>query len=192
LARRGASDMGVTFYMALPGTELFRSLYDAGRIKIDRKYFRHILDGLAPFPSQTYGDSLGRIGLSYWKYRMAHRFYSAPSRKELSLLKSIRLAVTGLFRKGDLTRVQTVVRHGVTTGLETLFAYLRPRYMKRSQERRMFASWDAIYRRIHEQKLECGAVSLQLADTTQLHRKNVVPSLVKEHTTVRTIAAVEP
>jgi radical SAM superfamily enzyme YgiQ (UPF0313 family) len=191
LARRGAGDMGVTFYMALPGTELFRSLYDAGRIKIDRKYFRHILDALAPIPSQTYCDSIGRLRLAFWKFRMARRFYSAPKHNGSSLMKAMRLAISGLFGGGDhQTRMETVFRHGVTTCMQTLLAYLQPRYMKISDERRMFASWDATYRRIHEQKLECGAVQPQPADTTELHRKNVVPALIQEHTTVRTIAAL--
>jgi radical SAM superfamily enzyme YgiQ (UPF0313 family) len=190
LARRGAGDMGVTFYMALPGTELFRSLYDAGRIKVDQKYFRHILDALAPLPSQRYCDSMSRLGLGLWKYRMAWRFYKTKQRSgEAGLSNAFRRALTGLFRKGNhKTRMETVIRHGVTTGMETILASFRPRYMKRSEERRMFASWDAVYRRIHEQKVECGAVNRQPADTTVLHRTNVVPALVKEHTTVRTIA----
>src|SRR5262249_3440328 len=173
--------------MALPGTELFRSLYDAGRIKIDRKYFRHILDALAPVPSQTYCDSLGRLRLAFWKFRMARRFYAAPKDNRSGLLSALRLAIGGLFGGGDLqTGMETVFRQGVTTCLQTLLAYLQPRYMKRPDERRMFAAWDAIYRRIHEQKLECGAVQPQPADTRELHRKNVVPALIQEHTTART------
>ena len=49
LAKHGVNDVSVGYYLALPGTELFHSLYDAGRIKIDREYFRHILDSLATF-----------------------------------------------------------------------------------------------------------------------------------------------
>jgi hypothetical protein len=51
----------------------------------------------------------------------------------------------------------------------------------------MFAKWDSIYRRIHEQKLECGAVIRQPEDTAVLHRTNVVPALIREHATIRTV-----
>jgi hypothetical protein len=86
--------------------------------------------------------------------------------------------------------METVIRHGAITALESLFAFLRPRYMKRSDERRLFSSWDAIYRRIHEEKLECGAITVHPSDTTELHRSNVVPGLIKEHSTPRSISAV--
>jgi len=189
LAWRGAGDLNVTYYMALPGTELFRSLYDAGRITFDGKYFRHILDGLALMPATSYCN-FSRLRLTYWKFKMTHRFYSAPRREAAGLIRTAFRALGGLFDKGEHhTRLETAFRHGVWAGIQTLQAFLLPRYMSKAKERRMFASWDGIYRRIHEQKLECGAVQLQPADTTELHRKNVVPALIKEHTTARTIEA---
>jgi radical SAM superfamily enzyme YgiQ (UPF0313 family) len=190
LARHGVTDIGIAFYMALPGTELFNSLYDAGRIKIDRKYFRHILDALTPLPSQTYCDALSRIDLAIWKVRMFRRFYSARKRDgEGSLLVSIARAVRGIFRKEDhATKLETVARNAFMSGVETILACFSPRYMKKSEERAMFASWDPIYRRIREQKLACGAITRAPADTTELHRANVIAALAKEHSTARTIA----
>ena len=44
----------VGYYMALPGTQLFNSLYDSNKIKLNKSYFSHILDSLAIIPSQKY------------------------------------------------------------------------------------------------------------------------------------------
>jgi anaerobic magnesium-protoporphyrin IX monomethyl ester cyclase len=191
LASHGVTDIGIAFYMALPGTELFNSLYDAGRITVDRKYFRHILDALTPVPSQTYCD-LRRIDLAIWKYRMFRRFYGARKRDgEGGLLVAIRRALRGLFHKDDhASKLETVARNAMISGLETIRASFSPRYMKKSEERAMFASWDPIYRRIREQKLACGAVTRAPADTTELYRANVIAALAKEHGTARTIVPV--
>jgi radical SAM superfamily enzyme YgiQ (UPF0313 family) len=192
LANRGVVDIGINFYMALPGTELFRSLYDAGRIKIDRRYFRHILNSLAPIPSQTYCDSLSRMDLAFWKFRMFRRFYGATKRNgDTGLAKEIWRGIKGLFRRGDhQTKMETAVRHAFTTGMGTILSVLRPRYMKTSEERAMFASWDPLYRHIHEEKLKAGALEVAPSDTTKLHESNVIPVLSREHATMRTIAAV--
>ncbi len=192
LARHGVTDIGIAFYMALPGTELFHSLYDAGRIKIDRKYFRHILDALTPLPSQTYCDALSRIDLAIWKFKMFRRFYGARKRNgEGSLLVAIRRALRGLFGSEDhASKLETVARNALTSALETALACFSPRYMKKSEERAMFAAWDPIYRRIREHKLACGAIVRAPADTTELHRGNVIPVLARDHGTTRTLAAV--
>jgi anaerobic magnesium-protoporphyrin IX monomethyl ester cyclase len=191
LARHGVSDIGVAFYMALPGTELFNSLYDAGRLKIDRKYFRHILDALTPVPSQSYCDALSRTDLAIWKFKMFRRFYGARKRDgEGGLVAAIRRALRGLFRNDDhASKVETVARNALTSGLETIRVRFSPRYMTRADERAMFASWDAIYRQIREQKLACDAAPRAPADTTELHRANVIPVLAREHATARTITA---
>ena len=191
LARHGVTDIGIAFYMALPGTELFNSLYDAGRITIDRKYFRHILDALTPVPSQTYCD-LSRIDLAIWKFKMFRRFYGARKRDgEGGLLVAIRRALRGLFHSEDhASKLETVARNAMISGLETIRASFSPRYMKKSDERAMFASWDPIYRRIREQKLACGASPRAPADTTELHRANVIAVLAKEHGTARTITPI--
>jgi anaerobic magnesium-protoporphyrin IX monomethyl ester cyclase len=190
LARHGVTDIGIAFYMALPGTELFNSLYDAGHIKIDRKYFHHILDALTPMPSQTYCDALSRLDLAIWKVKMFRRFYGGRKKDgEGSLLRSIGRAIRGMFRSDDHeSKLETVARNALISGVETVLAYLSPRYMKRSDERVMFASWDPIYRRVREQKLACGAITRAPADTTELYRVNVIPLLAKEHGAARTIA----
>ena len=192
LSHRGVGDIGINFYMALPGTELFRSLYDAGRIKIDRRYFRHILNSLAPIPSQSYCDTLSRMDLAFWKFRMFRRFYSATKRSgEAGLFGAVLRGLRGLIRKGDhQTKMETAVRHALTTGIETFLTVFRTRYMPRAEERAMVASWDPLYRRIHEQKLECGAIEPMSSNTAELYRSNIIPVLVKEHGTERTIVSV--
>jgi hypothetical protein len=59
--------------------------------------------------------------------------------------------------------------------------------MKRADERAMFAGWNEIYRQVREQKLLSGAAALVPADTSELHRTNVISKLAKDHTTARTI-----
>jgi len=189
LARRGVGDIGISFYMALPGTELFHNLYEAGRIKINQAYFRHILNSLAPTPSQTY-CTLSRSDLSLWKIRMLRRFYRAK-KSEGGMAGALLRAARGVLRRdGHKTKMETAVRHGVTTALQTVASVFRPRYMKRSEERAMFASWDGIYRQIFEQKLACGASTERSLAPADLHQENVIPVLVRDHSTARTITSV--
>jgi hypothetical protein len=191
LAQRGVSDVGINFYMALPGTELFQSLYEAGRIKIDRKYFRHILSALAPIPSQSFCENLSRLDLAIWKVRLFRKFYGLKRQGEGGLFSAVLRGVRGVFRKDDhQTKLETAVRLAFVSAVQTAASILRPRYMSRSEERAMFTAWDGIYRRIHEQKLECGAVGRTETDTAELHLGNIIPGLVKEHATPRTITSV--
>jgi radical SAM superfamily enzyme YgiQ (UPF0313 family) len=190
LSRHGVNDIGVGYYMALPGTELFHSLYDSGKLKIDGKYFRHILDALAPYPLQSYCEVLSRWDLASWKFRMFKRFYGAKKAGQDGLVGSIRRAASGLFNSDDhATKLQTVVRNAMTSGIETILANFSPRYLNKADERAMFGSWDAIYRGVREQKLASGAATRAAADTTELHRANVIFALTKEHAATHTIAA---
>jgi radical SAM superfamily enzyme YgiQ (UPF0313 family) len=191
LAEHGVNDIGVGYYMALPGTELFHSLYDAGRIKINRQYFRHILDALAPVPLQSYCEKLSRRDLTFWKIKMYRRFYSARKRNgEAGLLVSIRRALRGVFSSEDhATKLETVARNAAKSGFEAVMATFGRRYMKKADERTMFARWDDIYRQVRQQKLSSGAAMPVPVDTTELHRANVIPRLAKDHTTARTITA---
>ena len=77
IAKHGVTDLSVGFYMALPGTELFHSLYDSNKIKLDIEYFKHILDSLALFPSQKYCSAISRMSLLLWKLKFYLRFYKS-------------------------------------------------------------------------------------------------------------------
>ena len=190
LGRRGVGDIAVGYYMALPGTELFHSLYDAGRIKLDRRYFRHILEALAIVPSQSYAQALRPRDLVFWKLRLYRRFYGAKKRdSEGGALTSVRRALRGVFSGGDhATRLETAFRNGIMSGLETIRAFFGPRYMRRTDERAMIASWDGIYRSVRQQKMRSGAVERAPSDTSELHRTNVIAALTRDHATARSIA----
>ena len=192
LSSHGVTDIGIAFYMALPGTELFHSLYDAGKVKIDRNYFRHILQALTPIPSQTYCDALDRLDLTLWQFKMYRRFYGARKRDgEGNLIRSIARAFRGLFGSEDHTsKLETVARNALISSFEMARVRFSRRYMKRSDEDAMFASWDPIYRRIRETKLACGAATRAPADTSTLYRNNVIPVLARDHGTARTVAPV--
>lgn len=193
LAQHGVNDVGVGYYMALPGTELFHSLYDSGRIRIDRKYFRHILDSLAPVPSQSYCEALGRLDLMRWKIKMFRRFYAASKQNgEGGLWSSVRRALGGLFHSDDhATKLESALRNALKSVRDSLLAFFSARYMPRAEERRMFANWDLIHRRVREQKLASGLAMRSPADTSKLHRTNIIPALVKEHSSARSIAPAE-
>jgi len=189
LSSHGVNDIGIGYYMALPGTELFHSLYDGGHLKIDGKYFRHILDALAPVPLQSYCEALSRLDLVFWKFKMFRRFYGAKKRNgEDGLLSSLRRAASGLFHSDDhATKLETVVRNAMTSGIETILATFSPRYLNKTDERAMLASWDSIYRGVREQKLASGVATRAAVDSTDLHRTNVIFALTREHATIHTI-----
>lgn len=189
LGRRGVSDVSVGFYMALPGTELFHSLYDAGRIRIDRAYFRHILTSLALVPSQSYCDALSPAALVLWKLRLYRRFYGAKKRDSRDgFVRSAMRALRGLVGDGShATKLESAFRNALTSGMDTVKVLAGRRYMSRAEEAAMFGTWDAVFRSVREQKVANAVVSSSPADTTVLHRSNVIAALIKEHRTPHVI-----
>lgn len=189
LGRRGVSDVSVGFYMALPGTELFHSLYDSGRLRIDRAYFRHILKSLALVPSQSYCAGLSPAALMWWKLKLYRRFYGAKkSDSRDGLVRSAMRVLRGLMNDGDhATKLESAVRNAFTSGRDTVKVLAGPRYMSRAEETAMFAGWDAIFRSVRTQKITNAVVSTSPADTTDLHRTNVIVALTREHGASHTI-----
>jgi len=185
LADAGVTDVSVGFYMALPGTELFHSLYDAGKIKLDRSYFRHILDSLSIAPSQSYCASLSRADLTKWKLRMFYRFYKAKPRSGLAA--SIRRALSGMKGGGHNSKLQTAARNGLNSALATVGVHFGQPWIDAKAERAMFADWDACYRRVRSHQLTEGIALPAPADTTELHRNNVIASLSLSHQSERTM-----
>lgn len=189
LVAEGVTDMSVGYYMALPGTELFHTLYDAGKIKIDRAYFRHILDSLSIWPSQSYADALDSKALFGWKFRLYRRFYGAKRRRsgKQGLMASVRRALTGFKAGGHGSKLQTAVRNAASTALDTAKTRFRRGWLPRREERALFAEWDAIYRRIRAAKLAQGAALPALADSARLHETNVLAALRRDHGTPRSL-----
>ncbi len=189
IADIGINDAAVGFYMALPGTQIFDSLYDSGQITLDREYFRHILSSTSLWATSTY-SGLSRPRLTYWKFKLMRHFYRQPRQlvHSTSLFTSIKQAMRGL--RGDHqdeTKMQSAVRNGVTSFVDNLKVMPTRGWMSRREERRFFDQWDGIYRSIRTNNLACGAALPGPADTTELHERNVTKLIKEIHGTRRRI-----
>ena len=181
-AKEGVTDVSVGFYMALPGTQLFYSLYDAGKIRLNRDYFRHILDSLSLWPSQSY-CSLSRLELAVLKLRIFLGFYGA--KRQLSgrgaLMTSVKRALSGFGKGQHESKLQTAFRNGMTSAWDCMRVQFKPGWMPRKQEFEMFENWDAIFESIRRQKRAGGVYAAAPADTSQLHLVNVIPLVRQDH-----------
>jgi anaerobic magnesium-protoporphyrin IX monomethyl ester cyclase len=191
IAEIGINDAAIGFYMALPGTQIFESLYDSGQINLDRTYFRHILSSTSLWATSTY-SGLGRARLTYWKFRLMRHFYSRQ--RELvgsdGMLSTILHTLKSLRddTAGDETKLQSAFRNGVISAIDTVRVKLRPGgWMSRREERNFFDSWDRTYREIRASNLASGAAVRAPADTTELHTRNVTKILRETHGTKRRI-----
>jgi len=187
MAAEGLTDMSVGFYMALPGTALFYSLYDAGRIKIDREYFTHILHATTLWPAHTYSD-MSKLALATLKIRLLLRFYGAKrsSSKSAPLLTFLRRALSGLFDGGSHgSKLETAFRNGVKSAWDTIRAQFKPAWLPKRKEAQMFENWEAIYRELRRAKLADGLIQQLPADTSKLHLSNYVPMLHADHRNAR-------
>lgn len=184
LAEAGVTDLSVGFYMALPGTELFHSLFDAGRIRFDKAYMRHILDSLALWPSQSYCKKLSQLDLFRWKLKFFFRFYGAKKklRSKSDAGSSLLHMLRGMFSsaKHD-SKLQTALRNGITSFQESLKAQFGPRWMSRAEENALFSDWNTLYGLARQRKIQLGVISPSPEDTTQLHRTNIGPVLIADH-----------
>jgi radical SAM superfamily enzyme YgiQ (UPF0313 family) len=190
IADIGITDLAVGFYMALPGTQMFDSLYDNGKIVINRRYFRHILAATSLWSTSTYNEHLSNLELTVWKFRLFRRFYGrrragGESRSPASSLWS---SVSHLRQKGrDESKFQTAFRNGVVSGIETAKCKLQRGWMSRAEEERFFELWDDIFREIRERNTRDGIHTPAPADTRQLHEINVILPLKAEHAARRRI-----
>jgi anaerobic magnesium-protoporphyrin IX monomethyl ester cyclase len=184
IADIGITDVGVFFYMALPGTQMFDSLYDNGKIVINRKYFRHILASTTLYPTSTYNEHLSLLKLTVWKYRMLRRFWRRRRGVEASagLAGSLWGSLIRLRGKGgDERQFYTAIRYGVATAINTAKCKLKRGWMSWADERRLFEHWDDIFREIREKNVRDGVHTPAPADTRKLHEINVIMPLKAEH-----------
>lgn len=181
IARRGVNDLGSGYYMALPGTELFRTLYAKGKIVIDREYFRHILEGLSLIPSTSYSEQLGRGALFYWRLRFVAAFYLT----RLRVLGIRNVAAGGTQMASDRThtsKLQTALRVALRNGLASLQVRLSGvRWMPYEEETRLFEPWDAVFREITERRREAGIEVPPPLDSRELQNENVTRALRRDH-----------
>jgi hypothetical protein len=185
LVAAGITDLVLGYYMNLPGTELFDSQYDAGKVRLDRTYFGHILQSTELFPSISYCEHLGRLGLAWWKYRLYLRFFAGSWRKTLGgrQLRSARRALSGLWNRETDSKLPAAIRHSLKTLWNTIKVRFARRWIPRREERRLIAGWDAIYREIRAQQL--ASVSRPTLATQELFQHNVNAAIHERHATTR-------
>ncbi len=186
----GVTDMVVGYYMALPGTELFNSLYEAGRIKLDRTYFAHDLQGLALWPTTSYNDHMGRWKLFYWKLKLQLGFYATKTHHadRSGMLASLWRAASGIFQDVHESRVQTAVRNAFVSTIDGLRARLGRRWMPIAEERAMLEGWDDLYRELRGQLTRTGVLDPAPVDSSEIHTQSVIKSLRKLHGASRVIS----
>ncbi len=184
LAARGVTDVSVTFYLALPGTELFLSLYDAGAIRIDRDWFRHVPEGLGFVPRLTFGDA-GRWRLAREKLRIFLRFYRQRRR-------ALRQAIGGLRGTRHTSKLQTATRSALSLAWRELSCRFRAPWMSRADERELLAGWDDIFRDIRRARLDLDVTPAAPLDTTTLADTNVTTRLAADHGAPRKLSPVRP
>jgi radical SAM superfamily enzyme YgiQ (UPF0313 family) len=190
LAEIGITDIAIAFYMALPGTQIFNSLYDNGKITIDRKYFRHILASTSLWSTSTYCEELSPLQLTRWKFRLFRRFYSQRRARVESdgLFSSLRQAVFALRgTSADVSKLQTAFRNGMISGVQTVRAKARHGWLSRADEHRMFERWDDVFREIRDKNVLDGVHIPAPEDTRQLRETNVIRELKLEHAARRRI-----
>jgi radical SAM superfamily enzyme YgiQ (UPF0313 family) len=185
IARRGVNDLGSAYYMALPGTEMFHTLYERGEVTIDRNYFRHILEGLSFIPTTSYSPKLGRAALFYWKLRLVAAFYFTRLRV-LGLRNVLASGKQTLSGKSHVSRLQSAVRAALRNGRAALeVRFFGKRWMSRADELALFAPWDEIYREIRTRRRDLGIDAPPPLDTRELQNRNVVRAIKRDHETPR-------
>ena len=190
IADIGINDAAIGFYMALPGTQLFESLYDAGKIDLNRTYFRHILSSTSLWATSTY-SGLSRTKLTRYKFKLMRHFYSQPRQlaKSQGMVSTVVQALKSLRggKGGDETKLQSAFRNGVLSFIDTIRVQGQEGWMPRKDEAAFFQGWDQVYREIRRRNLESGAAMASPVDTTKLHERNVTKILKETHGTARRI-----
>jgi anaerobic magnesium-protoporphyrin IX monomethyl ester cyclase len=179
----GATEVSLGYYMALPGTELFDSLLDAGRIRFDRAYFGHILQSTELLPSQSYCERLGRLALTWWNLRVYARFFRSNwtwSRRRRQASAAQR-AVTGQWDREDGSKLPDALRFALRSGLASLATRMGPRWLPRREEESLMAGWDGVLHAIRAAQLASGSAEPGPADTTSLQAASIVPRLRRQH-----------
>lgn len=187
LAEQGVSDVSVTFFLALPGTELFLQLFEAGRIRMDRDYFRHIPDGLNVIPLLSFCEPLSRLALARWKLRIFLRFYRRRSWRTAGrgLWPFLKHALSGLGKGRHESRLQTAFRSAATIAWRSVKSRWRKPWIPRREERALFEGWHETYEWIRAKKKEQGIRPVPMNDPAR--PANIVPFLREDHGTARRI-----
>jgi hypothetical protein len=165
-------------------------LYDSNKIKLDIKYFKHILDSLALFPSQKYCSAISRTNLFLWKLKFYIKFYKSKKLKnsKSSLLNSVIIALRGIFSsEGHDSKLQTAFHNAYISLVDTVKSK-RKRWISKKEELNLFEEWDNIYRQVRKEKLSKGIVKVGPEDTRDLHKSNIINQVRKEHQATKSIS----
>ncbi|MCA9798875.1 MAG: B12-binding domain-containing radical SAM protein [Cyanobacteria bacterium HKST-UBA04] len=184
VARIGAEDVAIAYYMAMPGTQLFGSLYDSGQIRMDRTYFNHLFANSDLIPVSSYAPHLSRWQLFWAKCRFYLKFYcfSPHAKRSRSGLAFLRQAIGSFFsRNGHQSRMQSALTAGVRSGWHTLVVQFTPPWIPRAEEDALFADWDRLYRDIRQNRQQQRPALHYPANTTLLHKQAVQHMLGHEH-----------
>jgi radical SAM superfamily enzyme YgiQ (UPF0313 family) len=192
IRRRGVTDLGIGYFFALPGTELFDSLYDAGKIKLNERYFAHILQGGDLIPSVSHSSRYSRIGLMLWKLRLYFTFYGTRNEKKprSGLVSNLWRAVSGMFSESHDSKLQTVFRTAMIGAWDEYRLWPTKGWLSRKDERAMFTPWDAVYRRIRNSLQEQEVIQVASPDTERLHEGNVMTTLKPTHQASRELSVM--
>lgn len=187
VAREGVADISVGYYMALPGTELFQSLYADGKISIDKDYFSHILDAQSFFPRKSFTPHISRLSLCIWKFYMIAVFYyqRLQVKLEAGFFKGWGDILSGVINSfGSVdhgTKLQSVIRNFVLHIINSWGVLWRPRWISFKQEEELLMNWDEIYRSClstPNSTKEAGTISL---DYYRQLQKDAKQDLVLDH-----------
>jgi len=191
LANLGVNDVAVGIYLALPGTELFNSLYDAGKLKLDHSYFGHIIQGSALIPAVSHNDAMTRFELGFWRLLLNLAFYREKGKRpsEGGFIKLLAKGFRGIFVKGHSTRLETALRNGINGGITAFKCKLKLRWMARKQEIKMMDSWDIVFRNVLHARLSSGCMSEGSLDTTLLYKSNAIKAVRHLHKSKWAVAA---
>jgi len=81
------------------------------------------------------------------------------------------------------------MHNGVTSAFHHLCSTLGPRWMPRRDEARVFVGWDDLCRALRRKKIAQGIAALAPADSTELHKVNVIKAIHKDHQLVQSFPA---
>ena len=190
LKTAGCEDLAVVYYMALPGTEIFHSLFDAGKLHIDGAYFRHILHGVSLWPSMTFNDGkISKLTLLWWKVKISLEFYRTKGLRERQggLFQTLRKVFSGIFTRKHDSRLQSAIGHALKSSFNTIKVQFGQGWMDRSEEERFFHGWHEIYASIRRQLIDNNVCDRTPKDTLHIHTYNVVNKVRRDHETSRVL-----
>lgn len=180
-ARSGAEDLAVGYYLALPGTQLFRSLVEAGKIKINKSYFVHLLNSQTFVPHQIFMPKASRWTLVYWKFRLTIVFYLARAKHSKSYQGFIWHLLKGFLAKKHESKLQTVMNTLSRLGWYSTTSFFRKRWISKSEESKLFQSWHEIFESIQSEISQIPNTNPENQKSEELYKTNVSRYLKELH-----------